>query len=406
MPEELAIFLLQLIAAFGSIEHVFVSDTRLAGLREQSTERLHGEYARLDALESSARAQRLLVLAVLDERGIDPGSGAVDTAGWVAAQSQLSRSTASSDVAVARSLANQPAIADVALEGRMSRDQLVPLAKVATPETDAQWAEQAPSLSPGYLAREARKRRIITTKEAAAHLAAPALWWRSDPHAGRTKFYGDLPNCDAAKVVRALERKAEQVGKRDDGTWAPFEERCADAFVALASQALSRDADPDRACVVIHAPVDALCAEEAAGCELPDLGVGIASETARRLACDANVQWIAHALDGTPLGIGRRTRKIPRWLDRLVRYRDGHCRFPGCDRRRGAQVHHIVHWTRGGPTDIDNLVLLCPRHHTFVHEYQWGMRGNPSLPGDLVFTRPDGREYRPPDRGSDLALAA
>lgn len=382
---------------------MFDSETLLTGLREQPSDALEAQYARLDRMEASVRAKRLLVLAVLDERGIDPGDGAVDTAGWVAARSQLHRSTARTDVAVARSLVKQPAIADVALEGRLSRDQLAPLAKVATPETDVAWAEQAPSLSPGYLARKARKQQVITTKQAAAHLAQPALWWRSRD--GRTKFYGDLPVADAAKVVRALERKAEQFGKRENGTWAPFDERCAEAFIALASQTLSEDADPDRACVVIHAPVDAFCAKEGAGCELVDLGVGIASETARRLACDANVQWIAEAFDDTPLGIGRRSRTIPRGLDRLVRYRDDHCRFPGCDRRRGAQVHHIAHWTRGGPTDYENLVLLCPRHHTFVHEHEWAMRGNPSLPGDLVFIRPDGREYRPPE-ALVLALAA
>jgi hypothetical protein len=101
-------------------------------------------------------------------------------------------------------------------------------------------------------------------------------------------------------------------------------------------------------------------------------------------------------------------------LDRLVRFRDRHCRFPGCERVRGAQVHHIVHWADLGPTDYENLVLLCPRHHTFLHEFRWSVRGSPSLPGDLVFVGPDGREHPPPrgdppDRargGQELALAA
>ncbi len=140
------------------------------------------------------------------------------------------------------------------------------------------------------------------------------------------------------------------------------------------------------------------------GCELTDVGLSIATESARRLACDAHVQWIALALGGEPIGVGRRSRTVPRWLDRLVRYRDRHCRFPGCERLRGAQVHHIVHWADLGPTDYENLVLLCPRHHTFLHEYRWSVRGSPSLPGDLVFVRPDGRELRA--RDGTLALAA
>ena len=73
-----------------------------------------------------------------------------------------------------------------------------------------------------------------------------------------------------------------------------------------------------------------------------------------------------------------------------------------------------MHWADLGPTDYVNLVLLCPRHHALLHEHGWSARGNPSLPGDLVFLRPDGREHPPrrsdpPGRardGTELALAA
>ena len=30
-----------------------------------------------------------------------------------------------------------------------------------------------------------------------------------------------------------------------------------------------------------------------------------------------------------------------------------------------------VHWIRGGPTDLPNLVLLCYRHHWMAHEGDW-----------------------------------
>jgi hypothetical protein len=185
-------------------------------------------------------------------------------------------------------------------------------------------------------------------------------------------------------------------------------------LTSLASQSLAEDADPDRALVVVHAQVPGWADPRITGGVLGDVDLDIASETARRLACDCNVQWIAEAFDGTPIGVGRRSRTVPRWLDRLVRYRDRHCRFPGSERLRGAQVHHIVHWADLGPTDYLNLVLLCPRHHRLVHEFGWSMHGNPSLPGDLVFVRPEGREHpprrgNPSDRardGTELALAA
>jgi hypothetical protein len=60
---------------------------------------------------------------------------------------------------------------------------------------------------------------------------------------------------------------------------------------------------------------------------------------------------------------------------RALARRDRHCRFPGCERPvRWTDAHHIVHWTRGGPTDLDNLVLLCRRHHRMCHEGGWELR--------------------------------
>ncbi|MGB6005139.1 MAG: HNH endonuclease [Ornithinimicrobium sp.] len=32
------------------------------------------------------------------------------------------------------------------------------------------------------------------------------------------------------------------------------------------------------------------------------------------------------------------------------------------------EAHHVIHWSRGGPSDIDNYALLCGRHHTLVHD--------------------------------------
>ncbi|MGD7788838.1 HNH endonuclease signature motif containing protein [Propionibacteriaceae bacterium Y1700] len=48
--------------------------------------------------------------------------------------------------------------------------------------------------------------------------------------------------------------------------------------------------------------------------------------------------------------------------------RDQHCQYPGCHRTRHLKVHHVISWLDGGPTDLDNLMLLCQHHHTAVHE--------------------------------------
>lgn len=55
----------------------------------------------------------------------------------------------------------------------------------------------------------------------------------------------------------------------------------------------------------------------------------------------------------------------------LLRLRDRTCRFPGCAATRHLHAHHVEHWVDGGPTDLDNLVLLCGAHHRFVHCHDW-----------------------------------
>src|SRR5207245_10887096 len=113
----------------------------------------------------------------------------------------------------------------------------------------------------------------------------------------------------------------------------------------------------------------------------------IALPTLERLLCDCRVQLI-----GT---VGERIvartallRTAPPWLARQIRRRDRHCRFPGCEGARRAQVHHLVHSEHDGPTVIDNLLLLCPYHHRFVHEMGWKVRGHAN--GPVAFIRPDG----------------
>jgi hypothetical protein len=111
-------------------------------------------------------------------------------------------------------------------------------------------------------------------------------------------------------------------------------------------------------------------------------GVGpIHPETARRIACDAvrTVVTVAPPADGAgstagstraePLSVGRAMRTIPAHLRTALHLRDRGCRFPGCDRPPAwTDGHHIIHWSDGGPTELENLVSLCRPHHRRVHE--------------------------------------
>ena len=117
-------------------------------------------------------------------------------------------------------------------------------------------------------------------------------------------------------------------------------------------------------------------------------GIHVSAETARRVTCDAARVTMRHGPGGEILDVGRRTRTVSPALRRALAARDRRCRFPGCGNRR-CDAHHVAHWADGGRTALDNLVLLCRRHHRAVHEE--GFRVTLDAAGDAHFQRPDGR---------------
>jgi hypothetical protein len=144
-----------------------------------------------------------------------------------------------------------------------------------------------------------------------------------------------------------------------------------EALVALAELALAQpDGDRsggERYQVVVHVDAETLAADADGRCALDD-GQPPAAETARRLACDASVIELREREDGSVLSLGRKRRTVSPELRRALAARDRGCRFPGCDRTRFVDAHHVQHWARGGETSLENLVLLCRRHHRLVHE--------------------------------------
>ncbi|HVS13173.1 MAG TPA: HNH endonuclease signature motif containing protein, partial [Thermoanaerobaculia bacterium] len=92
--------------------------------------------------------------------------------------------------------------------------------------------------------------------------------------------------------------------------------------------------------------------------------------------------------DGEILSVGRKTRTVPPSIRRALERRDRGCRFPGCG-ARFCDAHHVEHWADGGETSLENLLLLCRRHHRAVHEE--GFTVELLRDGAARFRRPDGR---------------
>ena len=118
-------------------------------------------------------------------------------------------------------------------------------------------------------------------------------------------------------------------------------------------------------------------------------GTDVSAETSRRLGCDAGKVVMKHDSEGKILDVGRRTRTIPTAIRRALTVRDEGCQFPGCGLKH-CEAHHLKHWANGGKTSLDNLVLLCRRHHRAVHEEGYRIEDSPD--GELCFFRPQGWE--------------
>jgi hypothetical protein len=162
---------------------------------------------------------------------------------------------------------------------------------------------------------------------------------------------------------------------------------------AVAAIAASTDADDEgaglpglgaeRFTLVMHTSASAEATKRTPGTTaglfaevmLADGVVRLPEEVTRRLACDCTYAEQVDDLNGNPLHLGRKTRRIRGRLAKAVHARDGgRCRAPGCSNRT-TQIHHIVHWSNGGPTCIENLISLCTRHHWLVHEGGWRITG-------------------------------
>jgi hypothetical protein len=121
--------------------------------------------------------------------------------------------------------------------------------------------------------------------------------------------------------------------------------------------------------------------------EVDDQAIHVSAETSRRLSCDAAVVTMRHDERGDALDVGRKTRTVPSAIRRALAARDRRCQFPACSARR-CDVHHIEHWMDGGATSLDNLMLLCRRHHRLLHEGGFTVKRQPD--GTVAFFYEDG----------------
>ena len=349
-------------------------------------------------LEIAAGVLQARLVHEADTRGLPTAHGHRSTAGWLRSLLLIDPQPARELTEHAAALAGRPVLQRAVLDGRVDLRQagVIAAAVAAVPDdltgldvsladTD-RIAREAESVLielserlPAYLLRRAGERILahvaphvaeeadrvaLARQEARAHRARG--FTLSLPVDGQVRLSGILSTEDAATVHAALHPLCTPIP--DDTRTAA--QRRADALVDVCRLALRTGQLPDDGgeppqvnVTVAYDPVT-----QTLGAGRTDTGVRLSAETARRMACDARILPVVLGGDGQILDAGRTRRLATGPLRRALQVRDGGCAFPDCDRpARWTDAHHIVPWTAGGSTDLDNLVLLCRHHHRRIH---------------------------------------
>lgn len=368
-----------------------------------------GEHIAALAARLHAATYELLVLLAHFDACNGWNGGFLSCAHWLHWRTGIDLGAAREKVRVARALPALPLVSAQMRRGALSYAKVRALTRVATSQNEQALVDVALAGTASQVERFTRAwRRVDTSRVAredeARHLSRQLATWVDDD--GMVVIRGRFAPEVGAVLQRALEAAAERLYQDGRGVAAgatmaeevtPAQRR-ADALGLLAECALSAGLDAgtagDRYQVVVH--VEAAVGEAArvepyatgGTLELDHGAVHVSAETSRRVACDASVVVMRHDGEGRALDVGRRRRTIPPHIRRALAARDVTCRFPGCTSRR-CDAHHVEHWAHGGATRLENLLLLCRRHHRAVHE--GGFVVMSTADGDWVFHAPDGR---------------
>jgi hypothetical protein len=385
---------------------------------------------------AAATCQLLTLLAAFDRRGGWSGLGMTTCAQWLSWRCGIGIRTAQEHMAVAHALEELPAVRAAFAEGRLSYSKVRAVARVAESATEQSWLAHALCCTAGQLERLASRFRQLTANPAEQRRARRVTW--SSGSDGLFHLRAVLTVEEGARLSTAID--AARAGLEDSSpprADAAAETSPADAPIVQAARDRQSDADALMALAdgFLHRPVPRLMspahtvtvhvdAETLLGAGPVVNGVRETGNTEgdqirgpargaerppavlRRLGCDGLVRALVRDRAGNPLALGRRRRVPTSRLREAVYARDqGICQYPGCTHTRWLQVHHLREWFADeGETDVENLTLVCTRHHQLTHDE--GITLSRRADGSVVATLRDGLVVIPAPRLDGGALPA
>jgi hypothetical protein len=369
----------------------------------------------LALIELRDRAEAALVrrFGVFDGSGDWKDDGASSPATWVRARADIARGDAQRMGYQSRLLATMPLTSRALDDGTVSMAKARLLIGVLNDRTRDRFHEHE-----GLLLDRIRDLDVDQTRIVLDHWKRMADTDGPDPSdpdrnratistgwGGRWHFEADLDPGSGAIVkaaIVAITDRMHQDGRFTDlGEHDTSARRTADAFVEMAHRSTGRTPEQGsvQAKVIVVVPWERLLERQADPLAPPPelLGTGPVDLTdIVRLTLRGTVAAMTVDADGVPLNLGREVRLASedQWI--ALKVRDRGCVVPGCDRpAEWCSAHHLRWWDRdGGPTDLDNLCLVCSHHHHLIHDQHWTLTPGPHHSWTL--TRPNGTTVDPP----------
>jgi hypothetical protein len=316
----------------------------------------------------------------LDKSREYKADGALSVIDWLKWKCKLSGGAAAERLEIARQLEKLPKTEAAFANGDLGYQHVAIMARTAehvgaatVRKEESKLLEAAQTSDPGQFTSVAKNFEHRVDADGALAEANRAYERRylhlSGPVNGLVRLDGLLDAEGAATLRTALQPFMKPI--KDD--MRSFGQRQHDALIELVRQGTGgrRDGAGPRPQLIIRASLDTIAGLPGAPAGELEGGGTVPAATVQRYACDSAVIRITGQGE-LEHERNHAARSVPASTRRALEARDRHCVFPGCDRpTHWCDGHHLVWWTRGGPTALPNLALLCRQHHRMVHEEGW-----------------------------------
>ena len=332
----------------------------------------------LQGLSNAIDAEKVALVAEVDEHRDFEAEGCSSLKNWLRDQLHLDGRQAGQLVRSGRTLRDMPDLESLAVEGAVSLDH-VDAFGYAAKHIEPMVVEQCmnPLLDLATHAAPTTVRQAVKKLRATAHPDdLDEAWIKGmDRHDIKVSVVGDgvavtgfLPFDTGTKLKTVLQSLSAPTCAEDDR---PASVRRVTALDQLLTGILDSGLPQDKGVrphITLTADLTDLADNaDTTTAELAGFGT-IGPGQLQQMLCDSDLTPILTAGKHTVLDVGRTHRlATPHQRKAVVNRQGGTCAGPGCH-GPVVHVHHIQYWSDGGPTDLANLIGLCPRCHSAVHK--------------------------------------